>query len=656
MKFLAFTGLLVLYLFLGLFNNELEKKITEQSGEKYYSQGLLKTELDNVENIADYSFKIDLEPAKDLINVEEEIIWRNKTNYSTGEIYFHLYANAYKSNNTIFSSYYKLGPENKTEFEFSEILVNGVAKKFVYENNNKNFPKDSTVAKISLGKEINPNDSVIIRIKYRLKIPVSVKRFGKARGVNFYFVSQWFPKVGVFENGKWICEPYYPYLNFYSDFGKYEAVISVPKNYKVAANGKLDRVNFTGEKNIFRFIQNGVHDYAWVASDNLLHRKGIFTRRHGTGILLNFYIQPERKKYFERYLNAVKNSLLFFEENIGEYPYQTLTLVDVPRASASSGMEYPTLFTVSAPLISPVETHSPEKLVAHEFSHQYFQGILANNEVYEAWLDEGFASYTASKIMEKYYGNGFLSFRLASYYPVYGVNFLSYNEIPVIYSIEKIPYNEYDKSLSAYYRNLTLGSIADTSYKLPNRLSYRVNAYAKPELMLYSLERVLGKEKMFKILRAYFDEYKFKHPKGIDFIELVKDNSGMDLNWFFENIYEKPALFDYKIKSLRKVTKNKYKLFLERIGDGVFPVEIFVYTESDTLRKFWDGQTRWKILEFSSDRKVLGAEIDPYRKNLFDLNFANNSILVSSSYSASLALSANWFFWLQNALMIFGGI
>ncbi len=656
MKFFTLSVLLVLYFALGLVNNELEKEITGQNIEKYYSGGLLKTEIDKVKNIADYLFKVDLESETHSIKVDEKIVWRNKSRFSANEIYFHLYANAYKSNNTVFSGYYKLAPENRTEFQISKILVNGTKKEFIYVSKNKNYPQDSTVAKIMLGKEINPDDSVIVEIQYRLKIPVSVKRFGRAKGVNFYFVSQWFPKVGVFENGKWICEPYYPYLNFYSDFGRYEAVISVPKNYKVAATGTEEGITFSAKRNIFRFVQNGVHDFAWAASDNFLYRKEKFTRRNGTVIRLDFFIQPGRIKYFERYKNAVKNSLRFFEENIGEYPYQTLTMVDVPRTSASSGMEYPTLFTVSAPLISPIETHSPEKLVAHEFSHQYFQGILANNEVYEAWLDEGFASYAASKIMEKYYGKGLLTFKLAGYYPVYGINFLSYNEIPVIYSIEKIPYNEYDRSLSVYYKNLTLGSIADTSCKLPGRLSYRVNSYAKPELMLYSLERILGSEKMFGILRDYFNKYKFKHPKGADFIRVVQSHTGGGLTWFFENVYGKSALFDYKIKYLKKTKKDSYKLFCERIGDGVFPVDVFIYTSKDTLRKFWDGRARWKIFEFSTHEKVLGAEIDPYRKNLFDLNFANNSFLLSTSYSASLALSANWYFWLQNALINFGGI
>ncbi len=656
MKLLSFIALMILYFGISLLNYNLTQPENSIDIDTNYSYGILKSEMGKVDNIADYSFFVDFIPSENLIKVKENLIWRNKTNYQTDEIYLHLYANAYKSNNTIFARYYKLSEANRTALQINNITVNGKTAELQFVVKNKEFPQDSTVAKLQLEKPLMENDSVKIQINYELKVPVSVKRFGKAKGSGFYFISQWFPKAGVFENGKWICEPYYPYLNFYADFGKYEAVITAPKNFKVAATGILEKVTFTDTANVFKFVQNGVHDFAWVASDNLLYRKKQYERKDGTKITLNFYLQPNRLKYFERYASAVENSLSFFEENIGIYPYQTLSLIDVPKTSASGGMEYPTLFTVSAELISPVETHQPEKLVAHEFSHQYFQGVLANNEVYEAWLDEGFASYTASKIMEKFYGKGLLHFKLAGYFPVYGINFLSYNDIPVIYSIEKIPYHEYDRSLESYYKNLTLGSIADTSYKLPNRRSYVVNAYSKPELMLHTLERILGEEKFFGILQKYYSTYKFKHPQGSDFINVIKNNADVNLDWFFENVYKKSSVFNYKVRSLKKLKGKEYQLFVERTGEGIFPVDIFIYSKSDTLHKFWDGKSRWKIFRFTSDEKITGAELDPFRKNLFDLNFADNSILTEPSYSASLALSANWFFWLQNALMIFGSI
>ena len=155
----------------------------------------------------------------------------------------------------------------------------------------------------------------------------------------------------------------------------------------------------------------------------------------------------------------MKNCLQYFEDNIGIYPYQNVTLVDVPRTSASGGMEYPTLFTVSAELFSPKATGGPEYLVTHEFSHQYFHGLIASNEVYEAWLDEGFTSYIATKIMYHYQPEILENFKFASYIPVFGLNFLSYEEIPMIYTLVDIKTPEGARASVSYYKNITVGAL-----------------------------------------------------------------------------------------------------------------------------------------------------------------------------------------------------
>jgi hypothetical protein len=168
-----------------------------------------------------------------------------------------------------------------------------------------------------------------------MKIPRSVKRLGYATGRNFFFVSQWFPKVGVFENGKWICSQYHPYLNFFSDFGCYSVKIKVPKNYVVTATGVEEKKYSDELSTTFHFVQFGIHDFVWLASDDILHRSEVYTRNDGSQISIQAFVQPERQKYFARYFKAVKNCLRFFEDNIGIYPYQNITLVDVPRTSAS---------------------------------------------------------------------------------------------------------------------------------------------------------------------------------------------------------------------------------------------------------------------------------------------------------------------------------
>jgi hypothetical protein len=350
-------------------------------------------------------------------------------------LFFHLYPNGYKIGSE-FSKGYKFKDEHLSSLEISTLKVNHKEYQFQYDMSKSQNPKDSTIISVDLDFEIMPNNSLEIVFEFQTKVPLSLKRFGYAEGRNFFFISQWFPKIGVFENGEWLNNPYYPFTNYYSNFGNYYAELTVPKNFIVGSSGVLKSLKESKEKKTYTFTQKGIHDFAWFATDSILAETDYY-ESNDKQVRIELFIQPEREEYLSRYLNAVKNSLEYFEKYVGEYPYEKVTLVDVPRTSKSGGMEYPTLFTVSADLFSPVEVGYPEKLVAHEFAHQYFQGIIANNETYEGWIDEGLASYFATKIMEEYYPDLLINFRLASYFPVFGIQLLNYNEIPLIYSIDK---------------------------------------------------------------------------------------------------------------------------------------------------------------------------------------------------------------------------
>ncbi len=647
--FLIFAGVNILQ------NKNIKIKPVNFAKENYYERGILKSYVQKVNDVADYYFNAALNPKTAYASVEEKIIWRNKTNFPARELQFHLYANAYSSSKTLFNSVYKVTKAARTHFEISEVKVNGKEKRLIYFQPDVKNPYDSTVAKIKLQKAVNPGDSAVINFKYKLKISESIKRFGRARGTDFFFISQWFPKIAVFQEGKWNCHQYFPSLNFFSDFGYYNVKIKIPVSFKAAATGRLVSLNNDGDFKRYEFEQFGVHDFAWTAAREIIDTTKFFVRQDGSKLKVKLFVQPTSVKYINRFFTAIFKSLKFYENNIGDYPYETLTMVDVPRTSRSGGMEYPTLFTVSAGLFSPVVTHSPEKLVVHEFTHQYFYGLIANNETEEAWLDEGFTSYFASKIIEKNYKPGLVTFRFLNYIPVPGINYLSFKDIPIIYTLGFYRYPEYARALSRYYSNLTVGAIADTSYKLPTRLSYVVNSYSKPEIMLYTLERLLGEKKFFSIIKKYFNEFEFKHPTSRGFFDLLFASTQKDLSWIKKEVFESSKIFDDAIRYLKKTAPNSYELFLERKG-GYFPHTVYVYTTKDTLRFDWKEKKNFKIIKFRTKNKVIAADIDPKRINLLDINFANNSYTMNPTYTGRISLSVKWFFWLQNALMILGSV
>ncbi len=63
-------------------------------------------------------------------------------------------------------------------------------------------------------------------------------------------------------------------------------------------------------------------------------------------------------------------------------------------------MEYPTIFTAGTRWLSPRYSNDPEYVVLHEAGHQFWYGLVANNEVEFAWLDEGINEYTDSRVQD----------------------------------------------------------------------------------------------------------------------------------------------------------------------------------------------------------------------------------------------------------------
>lgn len=605
-----------------------------------------------------HKINVELFPDRKIVHVNHWLTWVNRTDSSAAEVQFHIYPNAFSNNSTVYLKGRNQILTRGSGMKIMTVKINGKDSKLLYFQPEVKNENDSTVARILLNENVLPGDSVKFFFEYDVLLTNEVKRFGYASGRNFFFISQWYIKPGVFDNGKWICSQYHPFTNFYSDFGSYDITITVPDDYTVGSSGGAEvPKEKSGRKQKYHVVQDLIHDFAWMASDEIIREQDYYRRKDGTGVKLICFIQPENIKYKHRFINTLKNSLSFMEENIGRYPYSTLSLVDAPRTSQAGGMEYPTLITVGAELFSPEETLQPEYVTAHEFVHQYFYAVVANNEVYEAWLDEGLTSYISTKIMQKYYGTALISFDLFNYYPVFGLNLLSYNEIPLIYSLGHFYYPEGSSSLARYLRSPQLYAISDTSYLLPDGFTYGNASYSKPELVLISLERYLGFNTMMNIFRDYYNTYKFRHPSGSDFLNIIQKHSSEDLSWFFDNLFYSSSVFDYKIKYVRKTdTYGTYEVYAERPGDGVFRQDIALYTDKDTLLKKWDGKERWKVFRFYTEDEVIGAEIDPFRKNILDVNYSNNSYFIKYQYGGSIGLTFRWFFWMQNLLLILGSI
>ena len=90
---------------------------------------------------------------------------------------------------------------------------------------------DRTVMEVPLDRAVAPGETIDVQIAWTSRVPRTFARTG-AIG-NFYFIAQWFPKIGVLEDTGWNCHQFHSATEFFADFGTYDVRLTVPKGWMV---------------------------------------------------------------------------------------------------------------------------------------------------------------------------------------------------------------------------------------------------------------------------------------------------------------------------------------------------------------------------------------------------------------------------------------
>lgn len=536
-------------------------------------------------------------------------------------------------------------PSEFDEDYFTEIEIKNTETEYLFYIDN-----DKLSAIIVPNESIQPKSNFNFELRWKIKLPRSSGSIGFADGKNFVFLSDWYPVISTIENGEFqkVFSPNYDgkFLTGHN----FNITLKIPAEYKIISNLEIEN-----GQNPYQFYGMNLNEAIICGYKEIVNESDSIIIANKK-IRIELYISDYRERYAERYLAAIKNGIKFLSKQIGEFPFDRILLLDVPRNSGIDKHSYPGIITISPELISPFALHIIEEEIFNQLGDQYFQHSLHPDLTKEYWLSAGLSGYIADIMAEEFYPPKNLHFPLISYYPIYGIEFLAYNEIPIIYTLGSYEADILGNSLEQYYQNPSFGTISSVSSLSPDNKFFNCNSVAKPILMMHSLERVSGRQKLLNAIRNYYNCGKNKIVNSNNLIsEFVKINNEY-IPGIVNGIFSTNDLYDYKISSINESVKGKWEVIAERVYSGKFPSEVILITENDTLRKQWSGEEAWKKFTFETNENVIAAEIDPERKNVFDLNFTNNSLTVKPYYWASLSLSINWFFWIQNALIILGSM
>lgn len=434
--------------------------------------------VEKYENANNYSMDWILDVNNKKISGTEEIEYINTSQDNLNEVYFHMYAAAFKKYNG--------------DIKILNVMVNGISSKFNITGS------DGTLLYIPLENVLVPGKRVKIQMRYVIDIPQRsnngfADRFAYSN--NAINLGNCFPIAAVYENGSFDTHTYDEKGDaFYSETSNFSVTVTAPSDYTLAVTGNAYKTQAAKNDNKKWFITaNSVRDFALVASNKLQMVQG-----NVNGTIIKSYAYNKSKA--QKALNISVDAIKTYNKRFGEYPYGTCSVVET---DLNGGMEYPTMVMILSSAYDDVNLSSIESkimygrtlgefefVLVHELAHQWWYGLIGDDEFHEAYVDEPLAQFSSLLYIKDKYG-------------------------------EKAFNTAYDKSI-VLTNNLLKSSVIDTNYKRPlneftNENEYTEIIYQSLPMKIKEYYDKVGDSNFNSILQDTFKKYEFKVLKGKDY-------------------------------------------------------------------------------------------------------------------------------------------
>ena len=542
-----------------------------------------------------YNISAVLNPDSKELDVDMTLLYINKTGVDLEEIYFYTYANSYVGSSD-FAKYlldegdaalYML-PGDKSG-GYKDLAIYSGEKKLAWEYTDK----DKEICKVHLPFVLYKGEKINLKIKYRLKIPQYVFDLGYKDGL--FNMVKWYPQPVIFDKGKWRIVKNNTGNMFYYDFGDYNVKISYPQGYNIAApgNGKEKKLNKQNNSlnafNISVFKISNIKEFVFVAMKGYQFKQETLHLKDRT-IPVFVYYQGKyiRKKNLEQLTKLVTGSLECLSSKGADYPYDVLYIV--LSRTFKNVASYPAVFELNMRYYT-----EDESLRAGEIVSSLFNMVFDNvkiNRYKEPWLIDGMSFYYAAKCIEELYKNKELVL------PFGAPSLKCYASAGI--KLEKkikpcsLPYSGYD-----------------------NKEDYRYNIEHKIAPSFNYLADYLGEDLFDEIMLDFFDKRKYEFVDKKYFKKAIEEETGQNLDWFFEGMLNADKQGFYQID---KVTKGDsvYVLEIKNNSEYAIPFDIGTIKDGEVFNSnSYDGFTGNKTIEFPVEGVEDMLELDPF--DLFPL-------------------------------------
>jgi hypothetical protein len=194
-------------------------------------------------------------------------------------------------------------------------------------------------------------------------------------------------------------------------------------------------------------------------------------------------------------LAETARAVKLYSELFGPYPHASLSVVE---ADFLDGMEYDGLYFLSKGFYNLYDGTPNGYLTAiavHETAHQWWYGLVGNDQALEPWLDEALCAFTERVYYERFYPEA-----LSQWWQPYRVDY-------------------YDPA----------GLVGESIYDYVGYRAYRDAVYLNGQEFLQAVRLRVGDQAFFAFLKDYITRYRGQIATGQDFFALLATHSDVEI-------------------------------------------------------------------------------------------------------------------------------
>jgi hypothetical protein len=408
----------------------------------------------------------------------EDVVYTNHESGPLNEIYFRLFAN-----------YPSQGPSSSATLP-ARITVGGVSVDG--QPANTTLEVQNTALRVPLGQPLAPNASANLHLDFNVNVPRNSKDHYADFTANDSVTTMpsVYPLIPAYDAKGWHIELAPPYGDLvYADASLYAVTMTVPTTMTVIASGStVGTIDNNDGTKTWHLVGAPMRDFDLNVTSQLAH----VTANVGNTAINSWY-DPADATAGENALDFATAAFRVYENRFGVYPYRELDVIETP--TTAGGIEYPGAISISSAFYRDRREKSIFEFdVAHEVSHQWWYGMVGDDQVNQPWVDESLAQYSSLIYEEDTHGQEAVKQILKNYFTA-----------------------EYDRA-----RNAGQDAPVNQPVSAYDESDYSAIVYGKGPLFYDAIRTRMGDTLFFQFLRTYFQRYRYGVATGDDILETAQ--------------------------------------------------------------------------------------------------------------------------------------